>query len=187
MKIKLTKDDLKIANAAGEETTRPSLAQVHIQEGEIWAANGFLLVRKEVKTGGIEGERYFPASIAKVASDGEVEVEIAESTVRLSNSKYTIEIPISQKAGTFSPDDSLSLVGETKAVVALSLPLLRKMLKSLPDKGILRLKIAEVSQPVEFQAMDDDGRIATGLIMPMYTQWDTIEWKSDKLRQAKKK
>ena len=50
---------------------------------------------------------------------------------------------------------------------------------------MLKLRIAEPSEPVEFQVADE-GKITSGLVMPIYTPWDAVKWKSDKLKKGKK-
>ena len=139
MKIELTKDDLRVANAASDEGIRLNLEQVHIRENEIYAADGFMLVRREVETGKLEepepgkigGARHFPASIAKVIKNGKITLELGVEIARFSNSDYTIEAQLPKI--TFDLDiDGLYKIGEAKAVTALSIPILRKLLKALP-------------------------------------------------------
>lgn len=184
MKIKLTKEDLRIANAANDEGGRPALEQVHIREGKIFAADGFMLVEHEVDIGKLEEPYYFPADLAKIARNGHIEVEIEEGKVRLSNRDYTIEAKLPEV--TFGLDIDSLYTGEAKAVTALSISVLRKLLKALPESGTLKLRIAEPHHPVEFQ-VSNDGRLTYGLVMPLLTSWDSIRWKSDKSKDKPSK
>jgi hypothetical protein len=64
---------------------------------------------------------------------------------------------------------------DKKAQVALSIPLLRKLLTCLPDTGTVVIGLNEPHEAVEFCTRWDDSP-THGLIMPMFMELGSFTW-----------
>lgn len=202
MKAKLTPAVRALANGtANDKEAKPFLKGVYIRGREAAAADGFLLVIKQLppdelpldgphQDDGID-EVIIPADALK-ACKGDIQMECIEVikadpglltklepkiVVRLNGPDYDVEAE--SISGTFPDYTALFPPSPLIGQVALNTSLLKKLLRTLPDDSNMILRISEPERPVEFQCADPDGDIPIrGLIMPLHLAWNLIKWKS---------
>lgn len=200
--MKLDKYDPKVAYGADTTDSRPVLQCVCLRDGKLVSADGFMLVIREATFE--DGDKLkdneqllFPADIMKLLKpsfqktaimvmeeDGSITV-----TYRHYKTNEVIEPVLSfrpSNIGTFPNYTQLFPKGTKHYQYAVSVGLLRKLLRCLPKEGILRLGFAEKSSdPVEFVCHPDDSgadfeRPIRGLVMPMFVNWDEVDWLNSK-------
>lgn len=194
MKIKLDKYDLKLVNDAAKMESRPILNNICLRKGEFSSADGFMLITRDadIVEGEVNNDVMIPAEIIKeikINPDKQAELEIEGDILSVSyKNKYNCEKQFSPTLvfkpftdGVFPnysalfPEDT-----EKKAVIALSVDLLKKALDTMPNDGILRIGIpkhndTDLSGPVEFECSNMD-RPIRGMLMPMYVEWKSFKW-----------
>lgn len=193
----LSPEDRKVANAAGNSDLPRGLNNCIIGQEEIAAADGFMLVRRQLNTCRGKDIIAVPARILLMAKGakadkrnngdvvinrGEVKLQYRRGNIKLEQDTFNITLTPGKTTLTFERFNQLAdIKNEPKATTAISTNLLAKVLKALPGNAILRLRIHEPSDPIEFSCADrHEGGITEGLIMPMHVQWDKVEWYGDR-------
>jgi len=174
MRVTLTKQQALVAKAAGQFSE--PLEHVRIADGQIVAADGFMLARAPVD---YDGEPVFVPS--RIIPSGPCDVEMDGKTVRVITAETTREAP---HATYDYPDTEKVWRMETKrkpkACVALNVALIRKMLACIEGKdggksssGMVRLYIRRPEDAVEWKVQTPEGSVMVeGLIEPMFTSWE---------------
>ena len=148
MKLKLTKTDRLIVNAAAKTLSRPALHCVHLTKGRIEAANGFLLMERKIDYTGEDAL----LDISDIAQDkGEV-------------------IDIIPRIGISFPDTK-ALYPTTKPVfkIALSKGQVMAALKCFREgEEVVKFTFYKIDSPVKIESIDGEVK---GLIMPMQVSW----------------
>ena len=192
--MKLDRYDLLMANGCAKEETRPILNCVSIKEGELCAADGFVMIIREANTDNPEEKdllallpKEMLKSIAKHCKGAnEVRSTFTNKSAhcqvftRLGIPKEPImEFGLMQ--GTFPAYKEIANMSqEKKAVTALSVSNLKKVLSAMPNSGIVRIGVGEPTQPVELECSDpesDNPRPIRAIIMPMFVTWRDFQWK----------
>lgn len=171
MKALLDREALQIALAAAPSNmTRPILEHVRIGNGEILAADGFIIAKKPIKTDPKKGEEILVSAqdIREAARiiQGSVFLEtLDDGTAALRNEAATIQLKTTLLEGEYPKTGSVIPKKERKAYVALQKRLLSQILEiTKPTEGIvLQFKIREPHEPIEVIADE-----TTIYVMPMY-------------------
>jgi len=200
--MKLTKDDLRIVNGVAAETSRPVLGHVLLRRGKLAVADGFLLVVKDAdfeEGDGLaeEEEVLLPPDMLSFLKPGKSEHVRVKMESPFDDISATISATIIG-ANNLPKDPTLHFfpgrVGEhtfpkyeqvigspgKKAVTAVDVNLLRKLLKCLPERGTLKIRVGEMTQPIEFcftNALDRSDIRA--FVMPMFVNVGEQMWAED--------
>ncbi len=204
MKAKLTPSVRDLANGtASDKDSSPILRGVLIKEREAIAADGFMLIIKQLPSpemdldgkqvdDGIK-EIVIPADAIRACKGDDVQLSCMEvqkaplsqleaitdkykKVARLDGLDFSVEADAIE--GEFPKYPNLFSPTPLVAQVAFSSKVLKKLLKALPDDGVIQLRISDPDKTVEFQASDPDGDIPIrGIIMPMACLWDKVTWK----------
>jgi hypothetical protein len=195
--VKLSKSDLKVANAAATEENRPSLYHVLLRDGKLVAADGFILVVKKANLDPKErlakaGEVLLPTKMMDalkpsgretaeviLAGDGKLNAYVVGLN-RLAKEPIFVFTQPRTEANFPAYETKAIPRNEKEAKVALNIVLLRKLLSALPQKGTLRIGVGKPTDPVEFAIMGEDEEIVRAFQMPMFIDWDEFEgWLKD--------
>lgn len=174
MEFKLNKTHRLIANAAVKEESRPVLHCVHIREGIIEAANGFILMQRKLDYTG-DSMLLDIKDIAKhkdIEALGGVVYTDKDEQIQAFGQETTL---IRQVQGDFPKTEYLHPEGIKKPVfqIALGRSQLLNMLKCLDkNEEIIKFSFYGKESPAKIEASNGD---VTGLIMPMHTGWDDKE------------
>ena len=174
MKAILDQEAVRIAYCAAKSEARPVLQCVRIGEGEIAAADGFILARKPIPTEPESGEvilvkaedilkakREWKAKSLAIESDS-----IDRAVIKDETGSCTMETELVQ--GNFPDIDKFFPATDEKARIALAKDYLALISKiAAADENIVKLKIREAAEPVEFTI----GK-TRGLVMPMMYDWE---------------
>jgi hypothetical protein len=208
--MKLDKFDIALTNGCAKEDSRPVLTNLCLRNGKLAAADGFMLVVRDADLAEGENppETMLPAKILKTIKPGH-SVKVGRV-----NRKVSAELTINGRCevsyktetgepveyetsmsfkpsnpGTFPNYNQLFPKGQEKtAVTAVSVRLLKQLVKCLPDDGIVRLGIVNPTSPLEFHCTDTfSERPIYGMLMPMYVDWSTFRWPRDEENQEKVK
>lgn len=181
MKAALDEGAVAVAHAAAGEEAKPILTCVRIGDGEIVAADGFLLARRELKTEG-EGAIMVPAKAIlkgqKICPDrSHLVLEESNGDVVLKSvdprpwAKEFITLQTKVVEGSYPGFQNLYPTSEPVGFIALSPGLLRKILDIATDASLIKFRIRKSTDPVEFVAGE-----TSGLIMPMWTPEEDEHW-----------
>lgn len=188
--MKIDRNDIRLVNAceSDKDSPREIMKCLSLKDGELVGADGFLLVKRQavLDDGEKDIKALLPASMIKqikpkADQQANLTIESGQATVDYqSMTEYEPKFIFKLVEGDYPAYDKIfeSAKKEKKGVIALSVTLLKKLLKTMPDNGILRLGITEVLDPVEFNC-DVDYRPITGLIMPMDVDWSDFKWQSE--------
>ena len=203
--IKLTPAVRDLANGtdAGKDAS-PILTGVFVNDREAVATNHFILVIKTLQTPqemDLDGPKIddgirqviIPADALKACKGDYVELKTIETMVkppvgqlgnpeprmktivRLDGKDFSVEADSIE--GDFPQYENLFMMSPLIAQIAFSPAVIKSLLKTLPDEGVLSLRISSVDKPVEFQCSDPDGDIPIrGLINPMDISWIHTKW-----------
>ena len=189
--MKLDKYDLALVNAAckDNETARPMLQCLHFTQGKVEAADGFMLAVRDLdlQVGEEKPEALLNTRMIKQIkpgkrqeailsiADGKAKVDYLKDNGTGEPAEFAPSISFGTFKAIFPKTDQLWLAGEKKAQIAVSAGLLKKLLATMPDGGILRIGITEPSAPLEFECSNMD-RPIRGMIMPMFVDWEKHKW-----------
>ena len=162
-------------------------------DGILVAVDGFMLVTRkaDMEEGEVLTNALLPAKmlqqvkptpkrLAKLSQDGK------KSTVSYVD---VMDRPVdddpefrftTQDATPFPKYPGLFPGPDKKARVAISVSLLRRLLSTMPDDGILRVGVMGERDPIEFSVENMD-RPISGAIMPMYVDWSQTHWRPNGL------
>jgi len=169
--LRVTKQQLKVANAVSDEPARKDLQNVYIQDGYIQAADGFIIIRHKID---YQGELIvLPSSVCRkirgefvdigIETDGDRQQYTLSEEFKDCKVVTTGEAALNQKDSFFNVFATHTEAEKGQFVVALNARLLEKILKSLPDDNdIIRFYIKAPQEPVQFTCGD-----TIGAIMPM--------------------
>ena len=162
MEFKLSKAQRLLTNAADKESIRPSLHCLHITKGKIQAANGFILMERNLDYDG-ENVLLDISDIAKHKDskglDGVVYTKDGDNIKAIGQD---INI-ISPTVGTFPQTDKLYPTEEPVFKIALSRNELMNMLKCLDkDEDTIKFTFYGRHCPAKIEVGDD----IKGLLMP---------------------
>jgi hypothetical protein len=189
--MKLDKYDLALVNGASKEDSRPMLQCLHLTKGRIEVADGVMLATRDIdlQEGEDNPETLIPTKMIKGVKAGKKQqallaVNDSQAVVTYQDKKgqaVDFEPTLSFKTygdGKSYPNiDALyeSIKTEKKAHIAVGVSVLKKLLATLPDSGILRLGVTEPAEPLEFDCSNMD-RPIRGLLMPMFVDWNDFKW-----------
>lgn len=161
METTLSKEALLVAKGAATDTSRPALAAVHIGNGEIATADGFILVRRPIETKGdpilVPAEDVQKSKPMQYA--GVIVTTPDEGRCKLMG-KQTIESTLVN--ATFPNYHQLSPTGEPVFSIALGKSVLKKLLACV-DEEMVRFEFYGASKPTNFYCGETHGTL-----MPMY-------------------
>ena len=195
--MKLSKSDLRLVNGVAQEKSRPSLGHVLLRRGRLVAADGFILVMKQVseegETLGQEQDVLLPTAMLNLLKPGKhetAEVVLGEdNTLRavvreLGGRKKDPEFVFNRvdRDVHFPKYEANVPRNEKVGCVALDIKLLKKLLSSLPGEGILRIGVAQPNEAVEFCINDEQERPIRAFQMPMFVPWEGSQWLIDDLK-----
>jgi len=171
MKATLNEDAIKIAYAAAFDETRPILEHVVIGNGEIAAADGFLLARRPIPTESQEGEVILIKAKAileahRILKGDELIIETQgdnkTASIKSNNDKANciivdVSAPLLQD-GKFPAYQHVIPRVKRKAYVALQASLIAKMLRVTgSDSGrAIKIKVRKPEEPVEIHSNQTD-------------------------------
>ena len=174
--INLTASDRAVAHAAAKDNGRLALATLHFGDGEIAAADGFVLAVKKVKGLDESVNIMLPADAILKAKDIGKHIPNIVVTLPESDGKAAdilmqdfAKVSVSPVEGTFL---NYKLLFPTKPVAA-TISLDPKKLKQLlaiagKDTHKIKLEVYDSESPVKFTCHNDlDAHDTVGLIMPM--------------------
>lgn len=165
MTVTLDRNAQAIASGVESLYSRSILGCVAIGNNEIIATDGFMTVRRPVDA---ENKPVLvPGKDIVAARDREVTVSQDGEKITIQGKK-TIETKAIE--GTFPNIDYPKK--EVKAFVALSVPLLKKLLKTLGGEQVIMLMIRSSADAVEFVAGE-----TRGLVMPLYISEKDNHWR----------
>ncbi len=147
----------------------PCLEKVLVSENEVVAYNGFSMVRRPVNPDAIKGFPYNP----EVRLGGKDKV-LVDTPYCLGDFKGYIE---GKDASEYPDLESLYPKGEVKVGISFSVSLLKRLLSSLGNEEVIKMKIRGTWAGVEFVA----GK-TSGIIMPMSLDdkdWEEGNWKDE--------
>ena len=186
MKVRLTKDDLKVANATDKEGNRQSnLACLHIQDGKLMAADGFVLAYRPCST---EGHAVIRGSMAKSIKQDVIFTEMKGKQYSHFPKKHpttrgrkavpslTVIIKASKEKPLLYLGALQRVPREKKAVICLDPKLLKQALDTMPESKFLYLGLGGKGDPIELFCEGSDGVITRSIIMPMCVPWDNVTW-----------
>lgn len=178
MKAILSKEAIKIANVAVFDETRPILEHVAIGNGEIVAADGFILARRPISTEPQEDEVILIKAKAileahRILKGDELTIETQEdgqtATIKSNNDEANcitvdVTVPLLQDS-KFPNYQNIIPKTKRKAYVALQASIVAKTLRVIgADSGrAIKFKIREPEQPVEIHSGGTDV-----YVMPYY-------------------
>jgi len=186
VKATLSKEATRIAYIADDIGCRPILGQIKIEHGKATACDGFMMVQvpaemeneedcilieakdilKAKKLGGRGLEKLVIESDGKTAS---IEIIGGEH----SGTKIASEIP----KGNYPLVEQLFPTTERQAYVALSARLLRKLLMTISIDAIIKIRVREQTQAVEF--IVENGK-SHCVMMPLFIQEESELWSRGK-------
>jgi hypothetical protein len=208
MKVQLSPTVRVLANGASSDENRPTLSGVNFTKEEAIVADGFMLVIKrlpspemklmeELPDDGIQSV-IVPADALKACKGEKVELQTieclreiasiellkADATVsvnkivaRMTGGDFVVEADAIQ--GTYPDWSNLFTPSSIRAQIAVNTKILKKLLKTLPDDSMLRLRVSDSDKPIEFQCIDPDGDIPiNGLVMPLNANWLDVQWRT---------
>ena len=169
LKLKLTKKQMAITNTAPSDS-RPILNNLLIRNGEVIAADGFMLVSTPYEGEHLDTDVLIPADAVREIQNGGAEVNIDGGDV-------TVTAKAVLKTGVVYPDlkSAFSMLKNAPTGhVALDAKYLRRLCDFAEETqgGIITLFVRGDRQPVEFMVGATQLPDYHGLIMPMYTQVD---------------
>jgi len=189
--MRLDRYDLALVNAACNEhdTARLVLQCLHFTKGRVEAADGFMLVVRDLdlQEGEEKPEALLNARMVKQIKPARRQEAILQITDKRATVNYHDE---EGKPAEFEPSISFAVYGdgksfpstdvlwttmEKKAQIAIDVGLLKKLIAILPADGILRIGIIDEKSPLEFECSNMD-RPIRGMIMPMYVDWKEHKW-----------
>lgn len=192
--MKLDKYDIALTNACAKEDSRPVLENVCYRNGELAAVDGFMMVVRQADTDPNENPPHtlLPVSIlktikvnakriAELSINGKCEVVFKNENGEPVDFEPSISFKPFDRAEFPKYESLFPKEQEKTAVTAMSVGLLKRLVKCLPDDGILRFGIINTpgerksDQPIEFECTNMD-RPIRGMIMPMYTDWTNFKW-----------
>lgn len=206
MKAQITPAVRALAHGAASDENRPILNGVNFNHDQAVVADGFMLVIKQLPSPEMDlgesiddgiSEVNVPADALKACKGDKVDLQTIESlrqvpTAELLKSDATVSMSkiVARMTGEFVIEadaiqgtypDYTKLFGSSplKGQIAINTRLLKRMLKTLPDDEILRIRVSEPDRPIEIQCSDPDGDIPIrGLIMPLNCNWNDVVWKT---------
>ena len=179
MEIELSRNDRLVAHAAAKEDNRPTLATLHIGNGEVAAANGFLLAMRKVTGVKKSDDVMVPAErILKVKN---ISKALPKAIVYMPGGKSEkpgsligedgIKASLERVSGTFPAYRQLlpDKKKQVKARISLAPMYLRQIL-DIAGKDATRIDfdIYEPTEPVAFGCITGDEHETHGLLMPMF-------------------
>lgn len=201
MKIKLTGGVRALANGISTNEDKPIMSGVHVTKEEAVVADGFMLVIKKLQLHEMSFEVaaddginsvVIPSDALKACKGEEITLQTIEAmkppigglmaseqpgtkvVVRMDGADFSVEADSIE--GTY-PDYKHLLSSPFVGQIAISTKLIKKVLRTLPDDGMLQLRFSEPDKPIEFQCSDTDGDLPIrGLIMPMSISWLHTQW-----------
>lgn len=172
MEITLTKNQRLVAKAASKENPHRSIHCVHIKDGIIEAADGFILVRKKL---GYTGEELLlNAKQIDLLQDINYKTPVVlvdKGEDVLARSKYGRTL-ITKEKEKFPETEQLFPKKPPVFKIALSRSVLRKLLSSLDNSDHIPLQFYFYGTKDVVKVCE--GEETTALAMPMY-----VEWKDD--------
>lgn len=177
MRVTLTKQQALVANAANPKNETFAFCRVvQIGKGHITAADGFQLVRAPIDYDG--DPVYVPVELMP-SEACDVAMEHDQVAVITKAGMKTIPHQAAQNYPDTNETWRKCTKRKPKAVVALNVALLRKMLRCIEAKdgghdttGIIRFYIRRPSEGVEWHAENGEGQIVVeGVVMPMFVKW----------------
>jgi DNA polymerase III sliding clamp (beta) subunit (PCNA family) len=192
--MKLDKQDIALTNCCALEQERPILTCLSLRNGQLTAADGFLLVTRKADTDDDEDTKdiLLPKDTLKVLGSqiterGNIELTFEEENkVRAIIRPNSFGIPKNfilrfqtEQSGPFPHYEELLNNSPTqkKAQVAIQISKLKQILSTMPNDGIVKIGINEPSQPIELQCNDEHSdRPITAMIMPMFIHWSDFKW-----------
>lgn len=196
MNIKLDQKDVALTKAT-TSFSKPVLNNMCVKDGKLITADGFMLVMRDANCDNNEQEVLIPAKIinslkvnsnriADINADKDtIEVNFIDNKGNIKPDEYTATYK-TYATGVFPDVEALYKNTNKKAEIALNVSLLKRLLSCLPNSGTLRLKISELTNPVEFNCYVGDERPIYGLLMPMYVEWDDFKWHSETINKEVK-
>jgi hypothetical protein len=195
--LKLDKYDMAMHKATATDRQEHVLNNLNLMDGNLMATDGFMLVTRKAHIVPEEGEQIdalIPASLIKTiqtkSKNAELKIGGGRVTTSLCNDAG-VNVEISAKTGgniTQYPRVADMWPTERPTTkIAFDIALFKKLLSALPNQGALCLGLHEKHQVVEFVCTNNPGenRDFNGMIMPMYMEWDRMEWPSEKEQKNK--
>jgi hypothetical protein len=175
-----------MTKATTDDSNRPVLECLCIEDGEVLAADGYMLVRKAIYTEGI-GSMMIPGKVVRKASSAlisknmlvttenniDITFQHLEDDPLVSARKDESTFKTKGITGSFPKSEDLYPVSEPKAMIALDPALLKRLCEVVEDTGLIVFRIRGIKEPVEFLAGSD----ISGLLMPMYPRDTLLESK----------
>ena len=174
IEFKLTKNQRAVANAAAKGVIRPVLHCVHIRKGLIEAADGYILVQKEIDYEGEEKILLEGEAVRKLGDDKSIQGVVFSSTdgkrFEVLGQDVTV---LTGQSGTFPDLDKLIPSGEPVFKIALSRKLLKKLISALDDSDVpVRFKFYGEHSPVKVEIPTED---TLAVLMPKEVTWQKTE------------
>jgi len=196
--MKLDRYDIALTKGVAPEDSRPMLGNIHLKDGRLSVADGFLIITREADITEEEKgiETLIPAKIfreVKVSPHQITHLAITPDTLTVTHQKAEKPIPFNPTL-SFQPYDagtgkypSLNLYitsqhTEKQAQIAVNVGLLKRILSCMPNDGILRLGITGEAVPLEFECGRMD-RPIRGLLMPMFVDWESFKWHREPVKE----
>ncbi len=204
MKAKLTEAVRLLANGtANDKDSSPIMRGVLITERQAVCADGYIVVIKQLPSPemNLDGPPIddgiktvvVPSDAIKACKGDDVAlscVEVMKASLnqldaivgdktkivaRLDGADFSVEADAIQ--GEFPKYEKLFTPSPLIAQIAFSPRIMKKLLRTLPDDGVVRLRISAPDKAVELQCTDPDGDIPIrGLIMPMAVSDLNVTW-----------
>jgi len=186
MKAELVQEAIAVANVVAEDNSRPIFTCVKIGNGEIVAADGYIMVRHPVKTEGegevmvrgkaiLDARGVYPHGNLLLEQNGD-EVTLKSTDPQVTDPSLIVRTTVVN--AHFPAFDKLYPTSEPTAFTALAPGLLRKLLDAVGDASFIKFRIRGSRDPVEFIA-----GYASGLIMPMHIDDDDDWYKVKKVKE----
>jgi len=173
MEFTINKAQQAVAYCASKDDARPILTNVCIRDGEMIAADGFIMARTKV-----EGEfttdhdTLIPAQSILQAKNGKTPINVKQEgeRIELSGSNPNI-IATTVGTGSFPKVDSLYPQDEPKLTIGMSKEVLSKIVKMMTDGGdMVRFTFYDDSSPIVYNIGNRYGNstdyMINGLAMP---------------------
>lgn len=206
MRVKLTESVRLLSNGvSSDKESNPITRGVKISEREAVVSDGFIIVIKQLPSPEMEldepsvddgvREVIVPADAMKACKGDVVTLTTMESLMapvsqldsligadkkivaRLDGADFSVEADAIE--GQYPDVERYFTPSPVVTQLAFNQKVIKKLLKTLPDDGMLMMRISDPDRPVEFQCADPDGGIPIrGLIMPAHVGWLNTTWKT---------
>jgi len=179
MEIELSKNDRAVANAAAKEDGRLTLNTLHIGNGEVAAANGFLLAMRKVA--GIKKRDDVMVPADRILKVKNVSKALPKAILYMPGGnggkpgslvgEDGIKSSLERVEGTFPAYRQLLPDKKKKVKARISLaPMYLRQILAIAGRDATRIDfdIYEPTEPVAFGCITGDEHETHGLLMPMF-------------------